>query len=175
MRIVGIDPGKSGAIALFYPLNDKISPGRIAVDPIPMLTSGKARPQYDLRELLRMLALYQMNARGIHAFVEKQQPLPAKMGGGNANYSRGYGLGILEMALVSLGVPYDLVAPRRWQALILADIPGDDTKQRALVAAQRLYGDFDLRRSSRARKPDPGFVDALLICEYGRRKLGGAG
>lgn len=58
--------------------------------------------------------------------------------------------------------------------LMLAGTMGDDTGQRSIVAAKRLWPRQDLRRTPRSRKDDGGFSDALLIAELARRyRLGG--
>lgn len=156
--IIGVDPGKGGAIVVH-------GQDLLELHPMPVITS-KTRAQYDLR------AIHNTLARGCdHCFIEKQQPLPPRMGGGSANFFRGYSLALFEGMLVALNVPYTVVAPSRWQKVMLADVIGDDTKQRAILACDRLFPEVDLRRSSRARKPDQGLVDALLIAEYGRRTI----
>ncbi len=162
--IIGVDPGKGGGIVV----NDA---HRLELYTMPVITSKK-RAQYDLRKIHDILFAARL-AGPCHCFIEKQQPLPPRMGGGSANFFRGYSLALFEGMLVSLNVPYTVVAPRAWQKDMLADVIGDDTKQRAVLACDRLFPNVDTRRSERARKPDLGIVDALLICEYGRRTLNG--
>lgn len=166
---VGIDPGKGGALVA---LTDQgAQPPFIIRNVMPVI--GTKRPEYDLVELLAVLTGYQeLTGEGgsLSVYVERQQPMPAAMGGGAANYGRGYALGILEGLMVALGLRYEVVSPRRWQRDMLADIPGDDTKARAEIAARRLFPRADLTRSERARKADKGIVDALLIAEWGRRR-----
>ena len=166
MRVVGIDPGKTGGIAVIYP------DGQVGLDTMPVIKSSK-RDVLDIEELRRVLALICVpgNFHSAKVFIEKQQPLPAKMGGGVANFQRGSNLGVLEALCCGLIIPYEVVSPLRWQRLVLADIVGDDTKQRAALAVSRLYPRLDLRASSRAKKPHGGLVDALLIAEYGRRRM----
>jgi crossover junction endodeoxyribonuclease RuvC len=160
--VIGIDPGKTGGIAV---LSTEARPRTFVM---PVIMHG-ARHVLDVPEIRGLLSRF--NAEGkTHVFIEKQQPLPAKMGGGAANYQRGYGLGVLEATCHGLWLPYDLIAPIRWQRAILADIPGEDTKQRALVAVKRLYPRVELVPPKK-RKPHEGIVDALLLAEYGRRRL----
>ena len=167
MTIVGIDPGKDGALVTL------LEDGSVRLDRMPVIVSG-SRAFLDIPAVRGILSSTPI-AGGCHVFIEKQQPLPKKMGGSNANFQRGYHLAVLETTCSALFIPYELVAPLRWQRLILADIVGDDTKARAILAADRLYPQLDLRCSPRARKPHQGFVDALLIMEYGRRWLGKTG
>jgi hypothetical protein len=163
---LGVDPGKHGA---FVAILETPTP-TVHTNIMPLV--GTKRPTVDLTEVYAILSGYQELADPgrIHCYVEKQQPLPPKMGGGAANYARGYNLGLLEGVLVAISMPYTIVSPRRWQADMLADVEGTDTKARAVRVARRLFPSLDLRRSELAKKPDSGVVDALLIAEWGRRK-----
>jgi hypothetical protein len=161
---IGVDPGKQGAIAV---VDDA---GRcLSVVPMPVISGG--RGELDLvaiRDLLR--------GDGSPRFVsvEKLQPLPRSMGGSAANFARGLSRGF-EWMLVALGIPYQLVAPQVWQKAMHAGTSGEDTKQRSIVAAQRLFPGVQLRKSERCRKAHDGLCEALLLAEYGRRvRQGGA-
>ncbi len=128
-----------------------------------------SRDEYDLVGIRKWL-------KGFHGdlfvTVEKSQPLPPKFGGGFANYQRGCSTGWAWM-LTALEISYQLVAPRTWQKVMHAGTSGTDTKQRSIIAAQRLFPRVDLRRSEKSRKLDDGLADALLLAEYGRRTHGG--
>jgi hypothetical protein len=52
---------------------------------------------------------------------------------------------------------------------MLEGTQGDDTKQRSIIAAKRLFPEVSLRRTERSRKDDDGISDAILLAEYGRR------
>jgi len=159
----GVDPGLSGAIAT---LDGDI----VRITPIPIVKSGKSRNQYDL-VAINELFCGQIIAPGF-AMIEKQQPMPLAQGGTIANYNRGCAR-IFEMACVAARIPYELVPPRTWQKLMLAGTSGDDTKQRSIIAAKRLFPGVMLRRSTLCTKDDDGFSDALLLAEYGRRRQQG--
>lgn len=161
MLIAGVDPGKEGAIA-FIDTGAGIMDVPVWVVPMP-LVSGKGRDEYDLRQI--MVTLRDNDPDFV--MVEKSQPLPPKMGGGIANYSRGVGRG-WEWMLVALELPYQLVAPVTWQKAMHAGTPGSDTKQRSVIAAQRLFPSVSLTPGKK-RKPHDGMADALLLAEFGRR------
>ena len=174
MRIVGIDPGKSGAFAALQTDLHAVQPAPVQpahVSPLPLVRSPKGRDAYDLGGIHALLVT------GGHVFIERQQPIPAQVAGGAGgaitNYSLGYIQGALEALCSALRLPYELVTPRRWQSEMLDGIQGSDTKQRAILAAQRLFPHVSLLRTERSRKLDSGFADALLIAEWGRRKLRG--
>jgi hypothetical protein len=167
---VGIDPGKSGAFV------SMTNTGYIEAYKIPVLP-GSGRKEYDLFEISGLL-LNLEPAKDLNLFVtiERPQALPSvingkQVGGSIANFERGQSMGWLWM-MTALNIPFETVSPRRWQKEMLADIPGTDTKQRALVAARRLWPNADWMIPKGCRKPHDGIIDAALICEYGRRRHG---
>ena len=166
---IGIDPGKKGALAL---INGECA----SVEPIPIIQGGKrARDEYDLvaiRDwLLKCKELSKRVSPGLILMlvtVEKSQPLPPKFGGGISNYHRGCSTGWAWM-LTGLGIRFQLPPSRQWQKVMHLGTSGDDTKQKSIVAAQRLFPDVSLRRTEKCRKLDDGLADALLLAEFGRR------
>lgn len=169
MIICGIDPGKGGAIAIIDPEGDP----SVAVYPMPVVRSAKGRDEYDEAHIARSLAVFGQTGRRPFVFLEKGQPLPPKMGGTAANFQRGYARGLFVGIFHALTISHELVAPRIWQATMHAGTSGDDLKQRSIVAAQRLFPGVSLLRTERSKKPHDGMAEALLIAEWGRRKLGG--
>lgn len=165
IRFVGVDPGKDGAIVAFDE-NGAIE-NMTLMPVIHQAKNGKAL--YDVAELARVVEHYGDREPAPVWFIEKQQPLPSKMGGSNANYSRGYGLALFEGILAAGMQPYHLISPGTWQTTMLRDVQGVDTKARAYIVAQRLFPRVDWRRSELARKPHDGLVDAALIGTYGFR------
>lgn len=170
MRYIGIDNGKDGAVVV---LDDK---GQIVKKhKTPILKSatkkGKklGRDEYDIVGMRDLLMAISLADKDIMAFVEKAQPLPPKMGGGAANYQRGLSFGLWQGLLVGYGVSYEVFGPQAWQKVMLAGINAADTKQAATIAAQRLWPNENWRKSELAKKADEGFIDAALICEFGRR------
>lgn len=172
--IVGIDPGLSGGIAVLDGAAPE--PPQAVVYPMPIFkttTKKGYRNVYDeslLAAFGRSWALFLM-AQGLHVFVEKQQALPSTMGGASANFQRGLAQGLWIGMLASYRIPYTLVPPQSWQKVMLLGIPGEDTKQRSVVAAGRLFPNVSLLPTPRCTKPHDGYADALLIAEYGRRSL----
>ena len=169
MIFIGVDPGKLGAIAVLHE-DDAL------IVPMPLtrarVVNGKkkGRDEYDLTEIAMLLSReFYGNEGYFMVTVEKSQPMPPKMpGGGIANYHRGVARGF-EWMLAGLGIPYQLVAPQTWQKVMHAGTPGGDTKQRSIIAAQRLFPGVNLKRTSKSRKDDDGMAEALLMAEYGRR------
>lgn len=95
-------------------------------------------------------------------------------------FSFGEVFGVLQGFLIALGIPYHLVPPKTWQKEIW--ITQDkvyktkngkksvDNKPTSINAAKRLFPDIDFRRNEKCKNVDDNKCDAMLICEYGRRK-----
>ena len=163
MIYLGIDPGKGGAIAV---IGGGFASSGIEIYPTPVIkaTKGKGRTEYNLVRIREILEMTEPD----FVTLERSQPLPPKMGGSIANYHRGVSRG-WEWMLVALEIPYQLVAARTWQKMMHAGTPGGDTKQRSILAAQRLFPKVNLKRTERCRVADHNFAEALLLAEFGRR------
>ena len=176
MIVLGIDPGLKGGIAV-------LQPGRTPrVGAMPSLRPKKGgRETYDFAEIASLLRWF-VSGGGVTAVLERLAPMPpflargggalAGAGGSIANYHRGLGRGLFEGILTALGIPYHLVGPREWQDEMLP-LRGGDTKARSIARARELFPDVSLYPTARSRKPSDGLSDALLIAEFGRRRLDG--
>ena len=168
---VGIDPGKTGAVAQIDEL------GRGTVVDIPTITfatggktkSGnpKKKTDYDgpaVAEVFRPYA--EMRKAGTHEIVVALEWTMARAKDtGITGFAMGHGRGIIEGVLWALGLPYVLVTPTEWRPKMVGR--GAD-KEKARWLAQQLFPDAELRR-----KKDHNRAEALLIAEYYRRKLAG--
>lgn len=184
-RFLGIDPGKQGAIAS---IDDDSRAARVVV--VPTIAGEKgSKVEYSLTDIRDVLVHHAREVGGpmrLFVTLEKSQPMPplfkgkqnaegeapANISGTIANFNRGVCRGY-EWMLVALGIPYQLVAPRSWQAVMHVGTPGSSTKQRSIMAAQRLFPSVSLLESARCRVAHDGMAEALLIAEYGRRALKG--
>ena len=95
-KIIAIDPGKAGGIAVLSVTKNKL----IAVEPMP------ETPQ----DLLTFITRYQKNAV---CYLERVQGIPGM--GANAMFNFGQGFGQLEMALLCRNIPTIEVTPQKWQ------------------------------------------------------------
>lgn len=89
--------------------------------------------------------------------------------GGIANYNRGAAFWFFVGIFGALRIPFEPALPRVWQREMHRGTPAGDTKQRSIVAAQRLFPRVSLLPTERSRRPNDGLADALLISEYGPR------
>jgi len=153
VKIISFDPGQKGAICILLHGKATFYSMPKTPDEISMIMIAYGYGEY-------------------HVFVEKAQAMPKNGAVGMFNYGRGFGeiLGILAYHKA----PFTLVHPRTWCKIMHQGTSKDGTaKDRSLSAAKRLFPNTNLFRSLRCKKPDDGFIDALLIAEYGRRVMSG--
>lgn len=167
MIAIGVDPGKSGAIAQIE--SDAME---IHIQPMPLIISKGSRPEFNIPEIRNILSLAIAEGE-VFVTVEKLSPMPTgKMGGSIANYNRGCA-SCWSWILTAMVISHQLVTPRAWQKVMIGGTSGTDTKQRSLIAAQRLYPGVDLKRTPRCKKLSSGYSDALLLAGYGMRTYQG--
>ena len=110
MRVVGIDVGKEGAIAIIGPNNAY----NVVDMPVFKVKKGKS-----IKKKLDKLALLKL-IREIHesypitlCAVERQIPFPKE--GVVSSFSLGEQMGTIEGILLGLGIPFEEVLPQRWR------------------------------------------------------------
>ena len=151
MIYIGIDPGKSGAYAI-----------------IAESETGKAvfaYPWDDMFFAMEMASIMQRKAEGIVAAVEKVSAMPGQ--GVTSMFSFGKNAGFIEGVLTTLGIPYQLIPPKKWKG----EFGLNSDKTASVAVCKRLFPDVDLRPTSRCRKDSDGMAEALLMAEYARRKM----
>lgn len=179
MLIVGIDPGKNGAMVS---IDDH---GKVNKTVIPLI--GK---QLDILTLTNIFRQWPKECPEVRLFIEDVHAIHGSAAG--STFSFGFVCGAIQTAAAAMQIPYILVNPKVWQAVVYHGIPeirkpstsitygprkGQiqkgkiDTKKMSLLAARRLFPEVDLRKSDTCKVPHDGIVDALLIAEYGRRVL----
>lgn len=152
MIYVGIDPGKNGAVAI------------LRKDEWELHVMGDAYWFSDLMETLK-------KEGPLIVTLERAQSMPGN--GGKAMFSYGTHFGELLGIMVALQVPFQTVPPLVWtKALHETTKETMGPKARSLQAVRRLFPSLRLTdpKSDRAKVPHDGIVDAVLICEYGKRK-----
>lgn len=146
MRIAGIDPGITGAIAV-------LDGGQlVAVHDLPVTAKatgkGQALNAALLAEMVRELRIDV-------ALLEAQRAMPGQ--GVTSVFSLGRTMGVLEGVLAAAGVSYRLIEPATWKraaGLVKAD------KDQSRTAALQL---FPGAAHHLARKKDHGRAEAMLI------------
>ena len=152
MLYVGVDPGKSGGYAI-----------------IAESETGQAvfaYPWDDTFFAMEMCAMMERKREGIIAAVEKVGAMPGQ--GVTSMFNFGKSAGYIEGVLTALGIPYQLVMPKRWKQEFTLN--GKD-KAASIATCKRLFPDVSLRATDRCRKDSDGMAEALLIAEFARRKM----
>jgi hypothetical protein len=162
--IIGIDPGQAG---YFVMLDSK--PKFV---PMPVKGETKEIDYIGVKNILINVIANGPAVRPIHVFLERAMPMA--MGSKHAfNYGRGFAA--LEIAIQELQLPVTYVEPRKWTKELFQGIDANlKPKAQSLIAVQRLFPELiaAIPKTPKSGKLHEGAVDALLIAEYGRRKLG---
>jgi crossover junction endodeoxyribonuclease RuvC len=154
MRIVAVDPGTTGALAVLDGA-DVLLLEDLPVHMIGIAGRKALRAELDLHGLHRLLA-----ERGPynHAFVERVAARPGQGVTGMFRFGMAYGavLGVLS----TMGIAMTMVLPRDWQRWAGCGPAPDAARQRACML---FPGSAELL----SRKKDCHRADALLIAAYG--------
>ena len=147
--VLGIDPGLSGAFALFTPTT-----GALVVFDMPTFTlsrGGKTKRDPDATELARLV-----DAAGpiAHAFVESVGAMPGQ--GVSSVFAFGLALGILAANFI----PLTMVAPVKWKRALGVPAEKDGARARASQLMPAHAGLW-------SRCKDDGRAEAALIAYYG--------
>lgn len=167
MIFMGIDPGVTGAIAVY-------ASGVWLVDDMPVLTrtvSGKTRSIYDetaLLELVRRRAVI----GDVVACVEDVGGLPGQSAPRAFNF--GFGCGLIRMALVAAGgVVIEPVRPQEWKGALRVPKDKKDAIARACELIPTMAEKFNgLAGGSEAQRS--GRAEAALVALYAARRRGAA-
>ena len=147
MIYIGIDPGKSGAMAM------------IGEDGITVL------PFSETTYLAHLRALSQPSRENARVCLEHVHSMSKQGVTSSFNFGQSFGwlLGVLD----ALALSYELVDPKKWKKefSVTAD------KNTSIAVAKRLFPGVSLLRSDRCRKQHDGMAEALLMAEYARRRL----
>lgn len=167
---IGIDPGKGSFLCLWN--EDKES---FSFHQFPVI--GKETDLHGIAKIFSELP----ESNDIHAVIEHVHSVFNSSAG--ATFEFGWINGVIESFLVSRKIPYTKVQPKAWQKDMWQGIAlqqkksstgktmVNDTKAMSEMAAKRLFPEIDLRATERSKKADHNKVDALLICEYCKRKF----
>ena len=150
MIYIGVDPGKSGGYAVIDGNNVRIYSWDDALF---------------ISDMRGAKCLADMDKRKIIAAVEKVGARPGQ--GVTSMFNFGKSAGYIEGVLTALGIPYQLITPKRWKS----EFSLNGSKDNSIEVCKRLFPDVSLRRTDRCRKDDDGMAEALLMAEYARRKL----
>lgn len=157
MRILGCDPGLTGAMCLLVTDNRSVE---IIDTPVRVIrkSNNKPRTEYDVA-----LMANQMRALAPDfVFIEQVSAMPGQ--GVTSMFRFGMGFGILQGIVAGLSKPVNFVVPNVWTREMRVPKGKDGSRLRA---SQLLPAYSDLFQ----RVKDHGRADAALIALYGERTL----
>lgn len=164
MKVIGIDPGLSGGLAVIT------NSGELEVIDMPvyMVKVDRSVKRYlDRKRILSFLR--SLNKFETIAFLEKQQAYPSQ--GSVSNYSTGFEFGVLVTCFDALELSYELVHPKTWQKefSIRGGTAKKETKGMSTQIAEQLFPRVSFRGPNGAALD--GRSDAALIAEWGKRRV----
>lgn len=152
MKICGIDPGASGAIAIL-----DMEKGYLSVIDMPthqIERNGKTKNEISAQLVARHLEELQPD----HVWLERVGAMPGQ--GVSSMFQFGRSVGTIEGIIAALRLPISYVTPQKWQKASGMRVGKDGSRQRA----QELFPAFAQHFS---RVKDNGRSDAALIAWYG--------
>lgn len=146
---IGIDPGKSGGIAIFN--GDDL----VGANPMPLTADGKV----DARALYRMISRYAPEV----CVLEKVHSMPSQ--GVKSMFTFGEGYGAVQAVLALAEVPIVYVTPQAWKAQVLKGYDYKGNKLASVAFVTHRFPKFDPTPHG-CRVPHLGIVDAICIGLY---------
>jgi len=156
MKIIGIDPGLTGAVAI-------IDDGNIIIHDTPTteVKNGKRKKTEYLPLMMSRIIKENIGSNGCRVYIEKVGAMPGQ--GVTSMFRFGMGFGLWIGIIAALNIPYTFVTPQAWKKELMQ---GMKDKDAARIRAMEIFPNSGEYLS---RKKDIGRADALLIAEYGRR------
>lgn len=156
-RIIGIDPGLDGALALFSRTHDGLVTLSVADMPTRKIeVNGATKRTIELQLLAHW---FDKNFRDVDlCVIEKVHSMPSQ--GVTSSFNFGFNAGVVQGMAAAFGLPLLLVPPITWKrAMGLTS-----EKQDSLALARKLFVGFD-HYFTRVR--DDGRAEASLLALYG--------
>ena len=156
MIYIGIDPGLSGAIAVF-----DMEKGHLSIIDMPVVEvvrNGKKKRELSPAMLANVLSLIEKPSTAV---VERVGAMRGQ--GLSSTFSFGRSLGCIEGALAALQIPVTLVSPQAWQKACSVRGGKDGSRLRAAEIFPNFAGLF-------ARKKDDGRADAACMAWFAATK-----
>lgn len=149
---IGIDPGKSGAIAIID------SSGEIVI--VKDWPGDEIQTARFIRDMLNILESDNIK---VSAALEKVSAMPKQ--GVRSMFTFGCNYGIWKGILASFQIPFQEVTPQKWQKGVVSK--KQDGKKASVAAAGRMFPSAELHGPRGGAKD--GRADALLIADWARR------
>ena len=153
MKIIGIDPGLSGAIAILE--NNRV----LNIFEIPVMPEGKKnKRQLNSAQLVKLLRDNISKNEEVAVVVEQVNAMPGQ--GVTSMFNFGQTFGAIKGICASLGLPIFFVRPSKWKKHFeLINSSKDSSRTKAIEMYPSLSNDL-------AKKKDVNKSDAILIARF---------
>ena len=153
MKIIGIDPGLSGAIAVLE--NNKV----LNVFEMPVMSEGKKnKRQLNSALLVNLLKENVRNNEEVAVVVEQVNAMPGQ--GVTSMFNFGQTFGAIKGICAALGFPIFFVRPSKWKKYFeLINSSKDSSRTKAIEMYPKLSNQL-------AKKKDVNKSDAILIARF---------
>jgi len=153
MKVIGIDPGLSGAIAILE--NNKVE----KIFDIPVMSEGKKnKRQLNSAQLVKLLNDYVSNKEETAIVVEHVTAMPGQ--GVTSMFNFGQTFGAIKGICAALGLPIFFVRPSKWKKHFdLINSSKDASRTKAIEMYPALSDQL-------SRKKDVNKSDAILIARF---------
>jgi crossover junction endodeoxyribonuclease RuvC len=149
MRVLGVDPGVHGGLAI-VDIDNGVAPEIVAIIDIPTVGLG-AKERIDVHAAAAWIQAH----RPDHAVIERAQAMPKQ--GASSGFKYGRAVGALEAVIACCEIPMTIIEPTAWKKFHgLRGGEKEASRQRALML-------FPAAHALLARKMDHGRAEAALI------------
>lgn len=163
MKILGIDPGLHGALALYDPATGSLDVRDMPTFVVPKAGGTGKRTELDLVALAHIMDGWA--AEQIRAFVEQVGPTPQM--GVTSSFSFGGSYAAARMACAAHFIPTELVTPQVWKRAL--QVKGGSDKSDAVRA--RASALLPQHAKLWTLSKHEGRAEASMIALYGARSL----
>jgi crossover junction endodeoxyribonuclease RuvC len=153
MKIIGIDPGLSGAIAILE--NNKV----LDIYDMPVMSEGKKnKRQLNSAQLVKLLKDNILENEEVSVIVEQVNAMPGQ--GVTSMFNFGQTFGAIKGVCAALGLSIFFVRPSKWKKHFeLINSSKDSSRTKAIEI-------YPLLSNELAKKKDVNKSDAILIARY---------
>ena len=153
MKIIGVDPGLSGAIAILE--NNKV----LSLFDMPVMPEGKKnKRQLNSAQLVKLLKDNISKNEEISVVIEQVNAMPGQ--GVTSMFNFGQTFGAIKGICAALGLPVFFVRPSKWKKHFeLINSSKDSSRTKAIEMYPKLSNQL-------SKKKDVNKSDAILIARF---------
>ncbi len=163
MMYIGVDLGLSGGIVI---LDEN---QRVIHKYVMPIIKIKGKSEYDIKTIVQILQGIAIPAAiddiKVYAVLEKSHVRP--ISGKRACFTNGFGYGLMQGILESIGISYEIVKPQTWMKELEID---SKDKKGSILFCQRKWPDVDWRATERCTKVHDGLTDGAGLALYCYRR-----